>query len=190
MYKFLRNTHLLLGVFSCAFLLMYGVSSVQMAHNKWFNTKPTVTEAKWTLAVGVADARVVARELMDHHGLRGELIQIRKNGGKTTFRLIRPGAQNEVAYDPVSGETAVRTSTTNFMGMMNRIHHVGGVWHDYVLINLWGVMVAVISVALVILGVTGIYLWFKIHTERVIGLLLLGLSLGYSLTLMVLIRSA
>ena len=190
MYKLLRNTHLLLGVFSCAFLLMYGVSSVQMAHNKWFDTKPTVTEAKWTLAAGIADARVVARELMDRHGLRGEIVQIRKSGEQTTFRVIRPGAQNEVTYDPGSGETAVRTSTTNFMGMMNRIHHAGGVWHDYVLINLWGVMVALISVALMILGLTGIYLWFKIHKERVIGFVLLALSLGYSLTLMVLIRTA
>jgi hypothetical protein len=54
----------------------------------------------------------------------------------------------------------------------------------------WAVFVALISVALIVLSLTGIYLWFKIHTERVIGIILLVLSLGYSLTLIVLIRTA
>ena len=39
MYKWIRNTHLLIGLFACLFLLMYGVSSVQMAHNKWFSNR-------------------------------------------------------------------------------------------------------------------------------------------------------
>ena len=43
---------------------------------------------------------------------------------------------------------------------------------------------------LVILALTGIYLWFKIHTERVIGSILLAVSLGFSLTLIMLIRTA
>ena len=55
---------------------------------------------------------------------------------------------------------------------------------------MWAFFVALVSVALIVLSLTGIYLWFKIHTERVIGIILLALSLGYSLTLIVLIRTA
>ena len=84
----------------------------------------------------------------------------------------------------------IRTNVANFMGMMNRIHHVGGLWHDYTLTNVWGVFVGLISVMLIVLSLTGIYLWFKIHTERVIGVALLALSLSYSLTLIALIRTA
>ena len=40
------------------------------------------------------------------------------------------------------------------------------------------------------LGLTGIYMWFKLHTERVSGAVLLALSLSYSLTLIYLIRTA
>jgi len=76
------------------------------------------------------------------------------------------------------------------MGMLNRIHHIGRLWHEFTLTNVWAVFVGLVSVALMVLSVTGIYLWFKIHTERVIGSILLALSLGYGLTLIVLIRTA
>jgi len=50
---------------------MYGISAVQMAHNKWFDLRPDVTTLQVTLPAQQADARVVARELMDGSGLRG-----------------------------------------------------------------------------------------------------------------------
>jgi hypothetical protein len=76
------------------------------------------------------------------------------------------------------------------MGMLNRIHHVGGVWHEFTLTNIWGFFVGVVSVSLLVLGATGIYMWFKLHQERVIGTILLVVGLGYGLTLIVLIRTA
>jgi hypothetical protein len=76
------------------------------------------------------------------------------------------------------------------IGMLNRLHHVGGLWHEYALINVWAVFVGLVSAILILLSITGIYLWFKIHSERVIGAILLTLSLGYSLTLTIMIRLA
>ena len=190
MYKWIRNTHLLLGLFAFLFLLMYGVSSIQMAHNKWFSNQPAITESAVALAAGAADARAVARELMDKHGLKGELAQIRKVGQSLAFRIMRPGTIYDVTYSPETGEAKVKTSVANLMGMLNRIHHINGLWHDFTLTNVWAAFVALVSVALILLSLSGIYLWFKIHTERIVGSILLALSLGYSLTLIVLIRTA
>ena len=75
MYRYLRNTHLFLGLFSFLFVMMYGVSSVQMAHNTWFNNKPTVNESAEKIAP-LLDARQAARLLMDKYGWRGELGQV------------------------------------------------------------------------------------------------------------------
>ena len=61
MYRILRNLHLFLGLFSCLFLLMYGVSSVQMSHNSWFRNRPAVTVTEYSLSPDTADARTVAR---------------------------------------------------------------------------------------------------------------------------------
>ena len=56
MYRYLRNTHLFLGLFCCLFVLMYGVSSVQMSHNTWFPSRPSVTTA-------VSRSNAASREL-------------------------------------------------------------------------------------------------------------------------------
>ena len=187
MYKTIRNIHLFIGVFSGLFLLMYGVSAVQMAHNRWFNMKPRVAVDQLALEPG-QDARPLAQALMDQHGVRGELSEPKRTPAGWDFRVVRPGTVYEVSYDQASGATRVRTSTANFMGMLNRIHHVGGVWHDFALTDIWGVFVGLVSAGLLGLGVTGIYMWFKLHPERLIGIVLLAVSLGYSVTLLVLIR--
>jgi hypothetical protein len=190
MYRILRNTHLFLGLFSCLFLLMYGVSAVQMSHSLGFLMRPTVTTTEAALAPSISDARAVARELMDRYALRGEVGQVRATPAHVAFSIVRPGTVYQIDYDPVTGRTQVRDNHASFMGMLNRIHHVGGIWHDYWLTNLWGAFVGLISAALILLGITGIYLWFKIHRERVTGAILLVISLGYSLTLLFLIRAA
>jgi len=181
MYRFLRNSHLFLDLFCCFFLLMYGISSVQMSHNRWFNSKPRVTETE--VPVQGADPREIATELMAR-GFRGEMTAVTSAG----FRIVRPGTVYEVSW--ANGAAKIRTNEANFMGMLNRIHHIGGFWHEFTLVNIWAFFVAVVSVALVILGATGIYLWFKIHQERVAGTVLLALGLGWGLTLLVLIRTA
>jgi hypothetical protein len=191
MYAWLRNTHLLLGLFAVPLLVMYGWSSVQMAHQRWFTLKPATTESRVTLAGAPAEnARAAARRLMDEHGLRGELAQVRTTDSGFSFRIARTGTFSDVSYSRQTGEAHIRTNAASFQQMLNRVHHASGLWHEYWLSNVWGGLVGLVSLGLFLLGATGIYLWFKVHTERVVGAVLLAISLGYSLTLMVLMRAA
>jgi len=190
MYRYLRNTHLYLGLSCCLFVLMYGVSSVQMSHNSWFNLRPAVTTSTYTLAPQASDARAIARELMDGHGLRGEVTQVRPVPAGLAFSMTRPGTVYQVDYAAATGQTRVRDNHAGFMGMMNRIHHVAGVRHDYWLINAWGAFVGFVSLALMVLGATGIYLWFKLYNERVFGGILLAIGLVYGVSLLVMLRMA
>jgi len=190
MYRWLRNFHLLAGLFCGAYLLMYAASAIQMGHNTWFNNKPTTTEQTISLAPRIEGARAVARTLMDQHGVVGELNLIENNGGKLNLRVARPGTVYEVEYLPDSGATKVKTNVANFVGMLNRIHHVAGLWHEHWLLNAFGIFAGVVSLLLMPISLTGIYLWFKLHQERVIGAILLGLSLAFTLPLIVLMRLA
>lgn len=188
MYRYLRNTHLFLGLGCCLFLLMYGVSAVQMSHNSWFNLKPSVTESQMTLPAGQQDARALASLLMRDHGFKGDLIQVRQVPGGVNFAIQRPGTVCQIQYQSDSGIAKIRENRAGFIGLLNRIHHIGGLWHEYWLINLWAGFVGFVSLALFVIGGTGIYMWFKLHKERVIGSILLGVSLAVSLSLIVLIR--
>ena len=129
----------------------------------------------------------VAAELMAQ-GMRGELAQVSVTKEGANFRIVRPGTVYEVVW--AGGTAQVRTNQANFMGMLNRIHHIGGLWHEFTLVNVWAFFVGLVALALLILGATGIYLWFKLHQERVIGTVLLALGLGFGLSLIVLIRTA
>ncbi len=190
MYPTLRSLHLLLGLFGAAFLLMYGVSAVQMAHNSWFNMRPAVKTQTVQLAGGRDDARELARQLISEHQLRGELGDIKKSDSGLRFRLVIPGTVNEVTYTHATGAATIKTSTGGFMVMLNRLHHAAGMWHELPVMKAWAAGVALISAVLILIGCTGLYLWFARRQDRVIGIILLTANLVFAITVLVLIRSA
>ena len=184
MYRLIRNIHLILGLSCCLFLLMYAVSAVQMSHNGWFDMKPTVTEARLPVDASAAThPRAFAAELMREHGLRGDIEQASEGEAGYELRIVRPGTVAEARYLPGAAEAHVNISKADFMGMLNRIHHANGAWHEDALLNVWGVFVGLVSIALIGLGATGVYMWFKIYDERLIGGLILfsGLAVGLGL---------
>jgi hypothetical protein len=185
----MRNTHLLIGLLSVPFLLMYGLSAAQMAHQKWFKPEPVIR--KQTIAVSPADAsdaRSLARVLMALGHIRGEVRRAETTPNGYKVGVVRPGTVQDVDYDRAKGQATIKTSTSDFVFMLNRLHHVAGIRHDYGLLNAWGWALGLTGALLIVLAVTGIYLWFKMHGELIMGLILLTLSLGYSLALLYALR--
>jgi len=190
MYRWLRNTHLCLGLTLALFLLVYGVSSVQMAHN-WFSARPRTSDSVLPLTdEALSGPRPAARELMQRHGMRGEVSQIKESADGFAFSIMRPGTVYAISVKRAQPQASVRTSSANTIRMLNGIHHTAGLWHEYWLLDAWGMLVGLLSVGLVLLALTGIYLWFKIHSERVAGAILLIASLAYSLPLIIMMRLA
>jgi hypothetical protein len=184
MYQKLRNLHLSTALFCLAFLSMYGVSAVQMAHRRWWPVRERVAEWSVQLPAGITDARVAARDL----AIRGELTAIRTPPGALRFRLVRPGTVNQVEYSVVTGEAKMRTTDAGFIGMLNRLHQAQGMWHEYPLLNVWSAVLGMVSLGLLVLGGTGLYLWFRNHSERWIGVVLLGAGGGLAVVLIVWMR--
>jgi hypothetical protein len=189
MYKIVRNIHLLLASFSLPFLIMYGVSAVQMSHSTSFQMKPAVHDREVSIAAGQTDARVVAREIMERDAsIKGEISNIQRNDAGVALRIVVPGTVHEVRYERASGVALVKTSVAGVMGMLNRLHHWAGFWHEPVSMKVWAFAVAVASAALVLLGASGIYMWFMRRSERRIGIALLAINLVFAITLLTLLR--
>lgn len=189
MYTTIRNIHLLLASFSLPFLIMYGVSAVQMSHSTWFTVKPVVHERDLTLAVGQTDARSIARALMSRSDIKGELSNVQTAASAVSLRIVVPGTVHDVRYEPSSGIAHVKTSVAGVMGMLNRLHHWAGFWHEPPSMKIWAAFVAVVSAALLLVGFTGLYMWFTRRTERRMGLALLAINLTIAVTLIALLRS-
>ena len=191
MYKIIRNVHLLLASFSLPFLIMYGVSAVQMSHSTWFQAKPAVTERDLSIAPGQADARSVARDIMNRQpDLNGELSNVQPNDAGIALRIVVPGTVHEVRYDRLSGSVHIKTSIAGAMGMLNRLHHWAGFWHEPASMKAWATFVAVVSLGLLLLGASGIYMWFTRRSERRIGLALLAVNLIVAATVLGLMRAS
>src|SRR5215813_13499902 len=99
MYRWLRNTHLVIGLFSVLFLSTYGGSAVQMAHPSWFSLQPRIEETHMAMRTQVSDnPRVIARILMDDYGMRGGLDEVKEAPEGYELRISRPGTEYEVSY--------------------------------------------------------------------------------------------
>jgi hypothetical protein len=191
MYRWLRNTHLVAGLLVLPFLLMYALSAVQMSHGGWFSLKPTVTQRTVAVASSpINDGRALARILMDQEHLRGELRQVKATDAGFHLQIEHPGTVYRVDYSRQTHQAVIRTSVAPFMGMLNRIHHLAGLHNASLVLDVWGGWVVAVSLCLFLLGLTGIYMWFKLYKERVVGSILLAVSLAYSLALILLIRAA
>lgn len=183
MYRWLREIHLALGVFSSGFLALYAVSAVQMGH---FNIPVKRSEAEVSLPAGLDDARAVARELK----LRGVVRQIAWEGAMLHLRAEKLGTVYSITYFRDRGEAIVRTEDGGVLGVLNRLHHTAGLWHESPALRAWGLFVAIVSAALILLAFTGIYLWAKLRNERKAGAVILAAGLANSLVLIALIRAA
>ena len=72
--------------------------------------------------------------------------------------------------------------------MLNRLHHAGGLWPDYLPLRLWGVFVAIVSLGILGLGATGIWMWWLRRQERKWGLVLLTANVAFSVGILLMIR--
>jgi hypothetical protein len=191
MYRWFRDVHLFVALLAFPFVLMYCVSTIRMVHRSWFSDRVDWTERE--VEVGTFDAesgRALAQDLLQKHGLRGELTQITSTDSGFRLEIERPGMFNQVEYSRQTGKARIRSGAANFMQVLAGIHHITGLRHQTRVHNAWGISALVVSIAFALLGLTGIYMWFHFHKERKIGAVLLALNLAYSLSLIVLIRTA
>jgi hypothetical protein len=157
---------------------------VQMSHRGWMENESAETEL--TVPIDPRNAgtpRALAQYLMDKHGMRGGLNDVKQRPEEMSFLIGRMGTVHEVRYKPGNTEVQVRKKVWPFIGIMVWMHHTFGLDNPYGPNVFWGVLMFLTSVGLLILGATGIYLWFKIHKERLIGLILLFGGLAFGLTL-------
>jgi len=185
MHRFIRNTHLILGMASVLFVLLYSVSAAQMAHR--IRITPRVEEDDAMLTPGLA-ARPLADAMMRERGYGGELGQTQMTPSGFRVQIARPGTLYIVNYNRTTGQAHIRRETRSFMGMLNRLHHQHGLHHADGVLNAWGWALLIVSLGMIFLGATGVYLWFKLHTERVIGSILLAANVVISLGLLAALR--
>lgn len=191
MFRLMRNVHLILGLLFFSYALLFASSSLVIIYRPWLTL--TRDDQVRTVRVPPDQAqtpRALALELIRNQGLQGDLRDIQREAETIRFVIARPGTSSRVTYSAATGEAKIQTRREGFLETLVQLHTNHGFRHDFVPANVWATLSLLGSVGLFLLGATGIYLWFCHHQERVIGAVILGLGLVYSLTMLVLARTA
>jgi len=189
MYRLMRNIHLGLGLGSFMMAAVFAVSSLVIIYKPLL--PDALSESESTVQISAepgATPRELAAVLMREHDLAGDLRLVEEDGASVNLRIFRPGEEVRATVNRETGQTKLERKNWSFTEMIIQLHVNHGFWHDFLPSNLWSALSLFASVALLLLGATGLYLWFALHKERVVGGLLLAFALAWGLTTMILTR--
>jgi hypothetical protein len=189
MFQLMRNIHLGLGLAFVVMALMFALSSLFVIYKPWFPDEATETERTVQLAADAAKTpRSLALELIRNHGLKGDVIGIERDAETFHFRVFRPGTEHVVDYVRATGEVRIQEKRWQLGQTLLQLHTTHGFWHDSIPQSIWAGLSLLTSIALLLLGASGVYLWFAHHKERFIGSVLLAVGLSYGIITLVLTR--
>ena len=183
MFLWMRNTHLILGLVFVFFALIFASSSLVIIYRPWLpDSRVDQTRTVQIDAANATSPRALALELMRNHGLSGDLRQVNESDDLVKFQIARPGTHALIEYVPGSSEVKIETRRWGWLEMFVQLHVNHGFHHEFLPASAWALLSLLGSIALLLLGGTGIYMWFVLHEERVVGSILLTLGLIYGLT--------
>ena len=191
MFQFIRNVHLALGLLFMVMALIFALSSLVIIYRPWL--PESVEQSTRTIRVPAQAAstpRALARTLMRSEGLKGTVTGIEEAPEAIRLRIFRPGTEFRVEYERSTSEARIEIRRWGVLETLVQLHVNHGFWHEFAPTNAWAAFSLLASIGPLLLGGTGIYLWFEHHEERVVGGVLLGVGLTYGLVTLVLTRLA
>jgi hypothetical protein len=190
-YAVLRNVHLAAGLFAAVFVVVYALSAAQMAYRLAPAGERGDSRRVVEIPAEVAlEARPLALWLMRRHGLHGNLVEVAERRGAATLRIARPGAVHRVEVDRGRRRATVVSERVGAVAMLQRLHESGGFGNDHWALDLWGGLLAAVSLALLTLAATGVTMWFLRHRRLRFGVPLFLGTLAAGAALLTLVRLA
>lgn len=189
MFRLMRNIHLAIALTVIVMAIVFAASTIFFMYRSWFPDE--VTEIERTVRVAadaVVTPRELAMELIRNHGLKGEVQNIAETEDGYTFRIFRPGVEQAVTYSRATSEVTVKERRWQTGQTLMHLHTMHGFFHESTTAWLWSAFSALTSLGMLFLGASGIYLWFVNRAERLVGGIILGLGLGYGVTMLILTR--
>lgn len=188
MFRLMRNTHLVLGLSLFLAMFLFAFSAVVFMYRPLFPGRPSVRHD--TLAVSPGTPARAAADELRRQGVRGDLTIRNAAADTVTIVIVRPGVEVRAAYVPAAGRMAVVHRRYSVFEKLLQVHGARGFWHDYGPTNVWALVSVLVSLGLVLLGATGIYLWYRHSEERRLGVALIALGVIVPLAALVLTRLA
>lgn len=184
-----RRGHYYLGLYFLFFLWLFAFTGLLLNHGWQFaDFWPTRTVSKFERDVRIPATGTEldrAQQLMAQLEISGEIEWTghSKDAARFEFRASRPGTISNIVIDTARGKAAVEQIGFNGWGTMRVLHTFTGVRRgdarnerDWALTTVWALAMDALSLGIILMVLSGIYMWWRIPVKRRLGLaaLLLG----------------
>jgi hypothetical protein len=199
-HRWVRDLHMYFGLLVSPFVLVYAVSTVFLNHAflPW-GGRGAREDPTRTVRVSITDSGdglVAAKEVQRQVGVRGEIgfVSRRKQAAVLTFPIDAPGVHTSVRVDLATGTATVQRRKAGIWDGLVFLHKMPGphnadIRGNWLFTRLWGWVADATVYLLLLLTITGFYLWTVLKADRRAGLLCLGGGVAcFTLLLVALIR--
>ncbi|MEW6749473.1 MAG: PepSY-associated TM helix domain-containing protein [Candidatus Latescibacterota bacterium] len=197
-YLWLRDLHLLCGLFASPFLLLFAITTLLLNHPSApppnaAPGQPSAVERSVTVPTGLSDIDQ-ARQILRQVGVTGEVQYLGRDGDRLEIPVARPGERTTVRVDLATGRATVERRPTGFGERLTYLHrapgpHVADIRGNWIYTRLWRWLVDALVCLVLLISASGVYLWSVLRAERRTGLVLLGLgTVAFAALVWVLVR--
>ena len=185
----LRRTHLYLALFLAPWILMYTVSTFVMNHRSLFHGPPPNPPPKFEVERELlypgempegATPQQVALQLLATLDMDGAHAVARPSSpDRVVVNRQHPVAPRRITYTAADKKVVIEKMVFSGAGFFERMHRRRGFQHDYVLDDSWAATVDLTIVALLLLPLSGLWMWWELRVTRPLGAL--ALAAGFAL---------
>jgi hypothetical protein len=196
LYPTVRGLHLYLGLFVSPFIVVFALSVLFLVHS-WLPRAETAATtrsvADLAFPANIETARgaeqvAALRSVLNQLELRGEIgfIRFSPQQRRFSFPVVQPGRETSVEVHLAARTASVVTRSTGIADAMVYLHKMPGPHNVSIRgnsphVQAWRWLADATVYVLLLVSVSGIYLWAVLKAERVVGLSLLAAG-GLSLT--------
>lgn len=192
--KIVRRTHMYLALFLTPWILMYALSTMAMNHRHFFeeyygdNKTPFHLESETTYS-GIfpdnAKPNTIAQQILLDLNMDGtHYVRGGRNGKPITIWREAPLWTKRITYTPDNNNLRIERQESRMPTILEELHRRKGFEQDYLLADLWGIIVDLVIAAMVFWVLSGLWMWWELKmTRQWGGLFILAGALLFALFL-------
>ncbi|MCH8295296.1 PepSY-associated TM helix domain-containing protein [Candidatus Poribacteria bacterium] len=185
-----RKFHIYIGLYLLLFVWLFSISGLFLNHPKWQFAQfwPQRKQSSFERSIqppAETESVAKAKHLMQQLDIKGEIQQITTHPEKAQFdfRVFRPGHIIDIKADLDTKRAKISQIQVNGWGVFRALHQFSGVRmndpkekRDWLWTRIWSLSMDAVALGIIIMVLSGIYMWYKILAKRRLGLIALGLG--------------
>jgi len=185
-----RKLHFYTGLFLRFFTWLFAFSGLLLNHPSWrfaefWNNRKQANYERPITGLGpeVAGDLAQAHEIMKQLAIKGEILwtTTRTDTNQFDFQVRRPGHFFFIKADLGLKRVTVQQSDVNLWGVLKALHTFTGVQmddprntRDWPLTSLWALSMDAVSIGLIFMALSSLYMWFRLPKKRLAGAIVLA----------------